>query len=224
MHILAINGSPRRKGNTKALLEEALAGAAEAAGPDTETRLVRLYDLQYTGCRSCFHCKKLGSDLYGHCVIKDDLKPILQEASQADVLLLGSPIYFGYVGGMMHSFLERLLFPYLVYDREHSSLAPKHMPIGCIYTMNLSEEGVEKRGYRRRLALLEESLGLIFTRPTALWVTDTWQFSDYSRYASWLFDAEAKRRRREEHFPQDLADARALGRKLALRAAGMQEK
>ena len=51
MHVLAINGSPRKNWYTATLLEQALAGAAETGA---ETELVHLYDLNFKGCTSCF--------------------------------------------------------------------------------------------------------------------------------------------------------------------------
>lgn len=53
--VIAINGSPRKKGNTATLLEKALAGA-EVAG--ARTKLIHLYKYTYQGCISCFACKK----------------------------------------------------------------------------------------------------------------------------------------------------------------------
>ena len=80
MKIYAVNGSPRKNHNTAILLQQALAGAKKAC-PDKEiqTEILHLYDLQYTGCRSCFACKRLGSPSYGSCAVKDDLKPVLQK-------------------------------------------------------------------------------------------------------------------------------------------------
>lgn len=55
MKLIAINGSPRRNGNTSTLLHKALEGAA-AAGAETEC--IDLYTLNYKGCISCFSCKR----------------------------------------------------------------------------------------------------------------------------------------------------------------------
>ena len=67
--IIAINGSPRRNGNTAELLQHALRGAADAGA---ETELVHLYSLKFTGCLSCFYCKR--KDVaHGVCALKDDL-------------------------------------------------------------------------------------------------------------------------------------------------------
>ena len=54
MKVIAVNGSPRKEWNTAAMLEKALAGAADQGA---ETELIHLYDLKYTGCTSCFACK-----------------------------------------------------------------------------------------------------------------------------------------------------------------------
>ena len=121
--VIAINGSPRKTWNTTTLLENALRGA-ESAGAKTE--LVHLYDLEYKGCTSCFACKLKDGKSYGICAMNDDLTPILERIAEADAFILGSPVYLGTATGEMRSFLERLVFPYLVYDREHSSLFPKN--------------------------------------------------------------------------------------------------
>ena len=55
--------------STATLLKELLAGAASNGA---ETELIHLYDLSYTGCRSCFACKRLGSPTYGRCAYPDE--------------------------------------------------------------------------------------------------------------------------------------------------------
>lgn len=97
-------------GILKKLLIEALRGA-ESAG--AETSLIQLYDLSYTGCKSCFGCKRKGME-QAHCILKDDLTSILNEILEADVLFLGSPIYFGDVTGQMVSLLSVFSFRYFL--------------------------------------------------------------------------------------------------------------
>ena len=133
MNVLAVNGSPRKKWNTATLLEKALAGAASAGA---KTELVQLYDLDYTGCISCFACKKIGGKSYGRCAVRDGLTPILKKAAAADVLILGSPIYFYTETGEMRSFMERLLFPFLTYTPGYRSIFPRKLPTAFVYTMN----------------------------------------------------------------------------------------
>jgi multimeric flavodoxin WrbA len=89
MKLITFNGSPRKKWNTATLLEHALKGA-KSQGAKTE--LIHLYDLDYKGCTSCFACKRIGGKSYGHCAMKDDLRPVLKKAGAADAILVGSPI------------------------------------------------------------------------------------------------------------------------------------
>lgn len=222
MNIIAISGSPRKHGNTATLLEHALEGAAAAvpAGQEAHTRLVHLYDLHYTGCRSCFACKRLGGPSYGRCAVRDDLAPVLEDIAHADALILGSPLYFGDVSGQMRCFLERLCFPWGVYDRDHSSIAPRRMPTAFLYTMNVTDAQMEEWGYRRMMASVEGFVGRLFTPPLVLRVTDTYQFDDYAKYKCDCFDGAAKKRRRDEHFPLDCEAARQLGAKLTAPAEG----
>ena len=126
MKVIGINGSPRKKGNTAKLVEKALEGA-ESWGAESE--IIHLYDLNYKGCKSCFACKLKDGESYGTCATHDDLTPVLQRIKEADALILASPIYLGTVTGEMRSFLERLVFPYLVYDKEGSTLFPAGYPL-----------------------------------------------------------------------------------------------
>ena len=80
MKVMAFNGSPRKKRwNTITLLENALEGA-QSAGAETE--LVHLYDLSFSGCISCFSCKKIERKENGVCAVKDDLTPILVQIKE----------------------------------------------------------------------------------------------------------------------------------------------
>ena len=86
---------------------------------------------------------------YGHCALKDDLSPVLAALEKADGLALGSPVYFGNVTGAMRSFQERLCFPYLVYDRRRSTIAPRRLAMACIYTMNVDAETMRQHWLSR---------------------------------------------------------------------------
>ena len=74
MKTILLNGSPRKNWNTALMLKEARRGA-EAAGAETE--YVDLFDLSYTGCRSCLACKRKGGERC-KCFWKDDLSPLLR--------------------------------------------------------------------------------------------------------------------------------------------------
>ncbi len=210
--VIAINGSPRKTWNTAMLLGHALEGAASKGA---KTELVHLYDLDYKGCTSCFSCKLVGGKSYGKCALQDDLTPVLERIPDADALILGSPIYVGTATGEMRSFLERLVFPYIVYDAMRSSLFPKKMLTGFIYTMGADESRVKDMAYEAQFRLTTSLLERIFGLSDWFMVTDTLQFDDYTKYVSSGFDTEAKARRRREVFPEDCKKAFEMGKRLA---------
>jgi len=210
--IIAINGSPRKNANTAELLKSVLEGAA-SVGAETET--INLYDLNFKGCVSCFSCKLKGGKSYGKCAYKDDLTPILEKIEKADALVFGSPIYFGNITGEMRSFMERLLFQYFVYDGNYSSLNKNKIPTAFIYTMGVPEKGMNEFGYPATLGVMENCISRTFGSCETLYVVDTKQFDDYSKYVCEAFDPVHKAKRKEEEFPKDLQKAFELGKKLA---------
>ena len=211
--IFAVNGSPRKNGNTAQLLQKALEGAASAGA---EIKLIQLADLNFSGCRSCFACKKLANPSPG-CILKDDLTEILKELHQADGIIMGSPIYFGAETGLYRNFLERLFFPMLRYTNPPSSRAEKRIDFGFIYTMNVPENVMDEYGYNAYLQSQSQTPGLIFNSRNiyTLYACDTHQFDDYSKYECTLFDAAHKDKMRKTQFVSDLAKAFEMGRNLA---------
>jgi multimeric flavodoxin WrbA len=210
--VIAVNGSPRRAWNTATLLKSALDGA-ESVG--AQTRMVHLYDLDFQGCRSCFACKRKGNTRNGLCAVSDDLELVLADILKCDVLLLGSPIYFGDVTGEMRSFLERLLFPNVSYDAFGVSDFPGRVSCGWIFTMNCPEQFIETVHYD---ALLDNHAGLMKILKGDVEVLasyETWQFDDYSKVNGAMFDVPARAQRREEVFPLDCDKAFQMGARLA---------
>jgi multimeric flavodoxin WrbA len=212
MKIMAVNGSPRKTWNTATLLKEALEGAASQGAA---TELIHLYDLEFTGCTSCFACKTRDGKSYGRCAVKDGLMPVLKKVEEADALILGSPIYFGNVSGEMRSFLERLLFPFFTYTDPPQSLFPRKIPTGFIYTMNVTEELMKEWGYQQVFANNQRLLQMVFGSSESLYSCDTYQFEDYAKVVADRFDPEKKARRRREVFPLDCEQALAMGARLA---------
>lgn len=208
MKILAINGSPRKNKNTATLLNKALEGAASQGA---ETELVHLYDLNYKGCVSCFACKIKNGRSYGKCALKDDLTPILEKAANADAIILGSPIYLRSITGAMRSFLERLIYQYLVYDIDHSSLFTKKMPAAFIYTMNITNKQMKDLKFDNELKSIEMYIKRTFGYFESLIVNDTYQFDDYSKYVATMFDENKKAKVREKQFPKDCETAFNMG-------------
>ena len=208
---LFINGSPRKNFNTAQVLDKAIEGA-QAAGAETER--IDLYSLNYKGCMSCFACKLKNSKTNGVCAIKDDLRPVLERALTADVIVIGSPIYYNCITGMARSFMERLLYPMGSYMLDENGKPIKVLPTALIYTMNVPEELLDQYHYREALAAHESAMSLVFGHCESLFVCNTYQFKDYSRYAFNVFKEEDKAKYRDEHFHIDLENAYNLGKRL----------
>ncbi|RTZ93656.1 MAG: flavodoxin family protein [Deltaproteobacteria bacterium] len=86
MKILGIYGSPRKKGNSEVILDEALKAAAEAGA---EVKRVYVKDLKMSGCLECGGCDKTG-----RCVVKDDMQDVYPLMEEADAIVLAAPIFF----------------------------------------------------------------------------------------------------------------------------------
>ncbi len=217
MHVLAVNGSPRKKWNTATLLEKALEGAASRGA---EVELVHLYDLKFKGCISCFACKTVDGPSYGRCAVKDGLARLLDKVRDTVALILGSPIYFGTVTGEMRSFMERLFFPYMTYPDPPGSLFPGKIATGFIYTLGATKEMAEERGYSQHIGLNSMVLTNIFGSSETLISYDTYQFEDYSRVYAPRFNPAEKARVRADVFPIDCRKAFDMGRRFAEKGKG----
>lgn len=213
MKFFAINGSPRKTCNTAKLLDKSLDGIKSILS-EAEVKRIDLYDIPFNGCKSCFACKKINGRHYGRCVYNDDFKPILNEIVQSDGIILGSPVYFGDLTGNMRCFLERFMFPFFAYSKTET-VEHKRMPLACIYTMNVSKESALEMNYHNKFGAYESNLEMIFTKPEHLYVYETYQFRDYSRYVSDMFDERERRHIRDTQFPKDLKSAFEIGKNIA---------
>ncbi len=207
--IVIIDGGPRRNMNTAQMLRKIAEGAL-SVDADIEVKTFRLYDLNYKGCMSCMACKVKGKAL-NICKFKDPLSPILEEISQADGLVLGSPIYFGDVTGQMRTFLERLAFPWLSYN-DYSLTAPRRMPVVLIETMNGTPERNNSNGYGSMEHCITSALG----KPEHIIAYNTYQVKNYDRFELASFSEEAKRKWRDEHWEDDLRKAFEAGKRMAI--------
>jgi len=215
MKVISINGSPRKNWNTDTLLNSALQGAASQGA---ETERIHLVDLNYKGCISCFACKLKGGKSYGKCSLKDDLSLVFKKIEEADAIFLGSPIYVGSVTSLTRAFLERFIMSNGAYDKEHTSFYKKRIPVGIIYTMNATESQIKALEFEKNLRVSVEMYLKAVGETETLFVTDTYQFDDYSKYNATFFDAEEKAKRHEEVFPQDCNKAFELGVRLTRKA------
>ncbi len=205
--IVAVNAGPRTGWNTETLINEASKGA-QAAGATVER--FDLFRLQrYTGCISCFGCKK--EKFKGHCVCRDALTPVLDAIRESDGLIVGSPNYLSELTASFRALYERLIFQNLTYNLEHPCCNERPIPVLLIMTSNAPDTA-----YRGLLREYRQTLSR-FIGPTKVLVSgNTLQLADYSK-TDWewtMFDPKAKIKRRETVFPQECRQAYRLGEEL----------
>ena len=105
MKVLALNGSPRKNGNTATLLEKVLSPLIEAGW---ETELVQIGGKKIQGCRGCLKCAEKKN---GRCVFDNDiLNGVLEKMLAADAMILGSPCYFTDMSAEMKALVDRAGF------------------------------------------------------------------------------------------------------------------
>ena len=202
--IVVVNAGPRKGWNTDTLLSEAAKGAQQAGAEVMRFDLFRLE--KYTGCISCFGCKK--ERFKGKCICRDGLTPVLDAIREADGLIIGSPNYLSEMTASFRALYERLIFQNLTYRVEAPCCNEHPIPVLLIMTSNAPEGNYAAlvENYRQTLER--------FVGPTKAFVCgDTLQLKDYSK-TDWewtLFNAQAKQVRHETVFPQQCEQAFEAG-------------
>ncbi|MEI6286754.1 MAG: flavodoxin family protein [Bacillota bacterium] len=103
MKVLAINGSPRKGGNTTLLINTIF---TELQKHGATTEMVQIGGQIIRGCLACRQCFKNRNE---KCVIKNDpINELIQKMKEADVIILGSPTYFTDVSAEMKAFIDRV--------------------------------------------------------------------------------------------------------------------
>lgn len=205
--VVAINAGPRINWNTDTLLNEAIRGI------QTNNDIVKRFDLykldKYTGCISCFACKK--ERFKGHCAINDGLTPVLDAIREADGLIIASPNYLSDFTAAYRALYERLIFQNLTYNIENYSCNERKIPVLLIMTSNANEDS-----YKYLLENYKKTFEN-FIGPTKYFISgNTLQIKDYSK-TDWpwtLFDAENKYLRHENIFPLECKKVYELGKEL----------
>jgi multimeric flavodoxin WrbA len=210
MKTILLNGSPRKNWNTAMMLKEAKKGA-ESTGAQTE--YIDLFDLSYTGCRSCMACKRKGATRC-KCYWKDDLSPLLDRIFEADALIIGSPIYLGDITSQVHALIERLHFCALSYD-DYSNYFTGKVNVGIILTMN-APKSFYNISYRKKAKELTQTFKALNGRVEVYACCDTLHVADYTKFDMASFNEEHKREMREKQFPKDLNNAFQMGAELSL--------
>lgn len=99
MRVLAILGSPRKQGNTAALLESFLKGARDAGA---EIRLIDACETKISPCLECYACADRGI-----CPIQDPMAELYPLLKTYEVVVVASPIFFSGVSAQLKTLIDR---------------------------------------------------------------------------------------------------------------------
>lgn len=105
MKVIAINGSPKKEGNTYHALN-IVGEQLQEAGIDFE--ILHIGNKNFHGCMACGKCAVNKDERCN--ITTDDLNAHLQEIKKADGILLGSPVYYSGIAGTAKSFFDRLFY------------------------------------------------------------------------------------------------------------------
>ena len=101
MDILILNGSPRSRGNTAAMVAAFREGAQ---GKGHKVTVINVCKKQIAGCLGCEYCHTKGN---GVCKQKDDMQEVYTALETAEMLVLASPIYFFGMTGQLDCAIHR---------------------------------------------------------------------------------------------------------------------
>jgi len=102
MKIVFVNGSPRPQGNTGTMMRT-LAQKAKATG--AEVTYFEIAEKNIHDCDGCYRC-----DSEDKCSKDDDMNEAYALIQEADVFIIGSPIYMGAETGNTKCFVDRLYY------------------------------------------------------------------------------------------------------------------
>ena len=100
--IVVLNGSPRKHGNTAALIDQFTAGAQSAG------HSVARFDIAEMNIRPCIGCLRGGKDKDSPCTQKDDMDEIYPDYKAADIIVLASPLYFWSFTAQLKAVIDRI--------------------------------------------------------------------------------------------------------------------
>lgn len=150
MKILVLNGSPRPKGNTAAMVEAFVKGAEQNGHNIT---VVPVCSKNISGCKACEYCHTKGE---GKCIQQDDMQEIYPVLDEAEMIVLASPVYYHGLTGQLQCAVNRIY----ALDR------PKHLKKAALILSSGSDNVYDGAVYEYQNSFLDylelEDMG-IFT-------------------------------------------------------------
>ena len=186
MRVLGIMGSPRIKGNTDLLLDEALRGAQDQSA-DVEKIIVD--KLKISPCREYYGCLR-----DGNCVIRDDMDDIYPKLLEADVVIIASPMFFYGLTSQLKALIDRCQ---ALWVRKHilKQSLPSPVRKGALIAVGATTGKKLFDGATLTAKYFFQSIGIKYADELLIWGVD-------------------KRGEIRDH-PTALSDAFELGRRLA---------
>jgi multimeric flavodoxin WrbA len=178
VNVVVLHGSSRRGGNSDALADRFLAGLGT-----TDSDCIRHFypiEMEIAHCRGCGTCAT------GMCAIDDDMREVYPAFSQADVVVLAAPMFWGYMTSQLKT----------LFDRLEAIASPRHFG-GKDFVLFIT--------YRHYYGSMVEWLGRI-TRAFG---------STLHALTCQTYDADADRDVPITEFPDKLSEAHQLGRQVA---------
>jgi multimeric flavodoxin WrbA len=102
MKVLAVVGSPRKRGNTDVLVDAVIRGATDNGA---EVERVFLAGLDIKPCDACDACRDQRQS--GRCVVRDDMTSLYEKLFASDAWVLGTPIYWWGPSAQLKAFVDR---------------------------------------------------------------------------------------------------------------------
>lgn len=120
MTILILNGSPRKNGNVAHLLKKE-SDKMLKKNPDTQIIWENVSDLNFNFCHGCMACRSKAT-----CVLpQDDAHKIEKEIKECDMLIVGTPVYWGNMNGKLKCLFDRLV-AVMMGESKHGIPLPLH--------------------------------------------------------------------------------------------------
>ena len=102
MKVVAINGSPKKNGNTAVLINAVLAVLQKEG---IETEFVQLGGQKIHGCTACMKCFE---NKDRRCIMDNDIvNGLVAKMAEADGIIIGSPTYFANVTTEVKALIDR---------------------------------------------------------------------------------------------------------------------
>ena len=102
VRVLGVQGSPRKNGNTHALVEKVLEGARDAGATTLMIQLGNTTVNECDGCHACWQGKDCSKD--------DDMNDVYPKIVESGVIVFGTPVYWYGPTALMKAFIDRFVY------------------------------------------------------------------------------------------------------------------